>query len=335
MSACIVALRDVGKPWVPVWPAPTLAPWYAGLPMAFEFHTLDVFTETRFAGNGLVVVRGADALTTDVMQAIAREFNLSETVFVSAASNPAHSARMRIFTPTSELPFAGHPTVGTAVLLTMLRNQGASGDMDALVVLEQGIGNIRVGVKLRAGQTPFAEFDAPKLPELQSGLPGAERLAAAIGLLPTEIGFENHQPSRSVAGNAFALIPVASREAMGKAEVHLPHWTAAFADSGIVGAYLYTRECAHNSSAFHARMFAPLHGVPEDPATGSAAVCFAAAIHNFDKLPDGTHRRVIEQGFEMGRPSFMTLTLIVRGGRLESVRLGGHAVRVTSGTLEV
>lgn len=303
--------------------------------MAYTFHTLDVFTENRFAGNGLAVVLDADELNTPQMQAIAREFNQSETVFVMKASNPAHSAKVRIFTPKSELPFAGHPTVGTAILLTLLKAQFGSGEGEALMVLEQGIGNIRVGVKLRTGQAPFAEFDAPKLPELAGHLPGVERLASAIGLLPSEIGFENHHPSRSEAGNAFALIPVATREALGKAEVNLAHWMAAFADAGVVGAYLYTRECVHNSSAFHARMFAPSHGVPEDPATGSAAVCFAGAVLHYDKLPDGIHRRVIEQGFAMGRPSFMTLTLAVRNGRLDTVRLGGQAVRVASGMLEI
>lgn len=303
--------------------------------MTYVFHTLDVFTETRFAGNPLAVVLGADDLTAVQMQAIAREFNLSETVFVMAPENPAHSAKVRLFTPMGELPFAGHPTVGTAILLTVLKGQFTSGDGDALVVLEQPIGNVRVGVKLREGLAPYAEFDAPKLPEISGTLASVERLASAVGLLPNEIGFENHQPSRSVAGSGFALIPVATLDALGKAEVNLPQWTAAFADAGVVGAFLYSRECTHNTSAFHARMFAPTHGINEDPATGSAAVCFAGAVLRFDKLPDGSHRRVIEQGFAMGRPSFMTLTLTVRNGYLDAVRLGGHAVRVTSGTLDV
>ena len=303
--------------------------------MPYAFHTLDVFTENRFAGNPLAVVLEADGLSGAQMQAVAREFNLSETVFVLAAENPAHSARLRIFTPASELPFAGHPTVGTAILLTQLKAQFGSGDGDALMVLETGVGAVRVGVKLRPGLAPFAEFDAPKLPELAGSLPGTERLAAAVGLLPSEIGFENHQPARAAAGNGFALIPVSNREALDQAAVNMSQWTPALADASVVGAFLYTRECVHNTSSFHARMFAPTHGVPEDPATGSAAICFAAAVQRFDTLPDGTHRRVIEQGFAMGRPSLMTLTVTVRGAKLEAVRLGGHAVSVASGTLEV
>ena len=304
--------------------------------MPYAFHTLDVFTATRFSGNPLAVVLDADPLSTAEMQKIARELALSETVFVLAAENPAHSAKMRIFTPTQEVPFAGHPTVGTAILLTVLKGQFSSGEADALVVLEQNVGTVRVGVRLRPGEAPFAEFDAPKLPELAPGsMPGVERLAAAVGLLPSEIGFENHQPSRSAAGNGFALIPVGTLEALGKAKVNRAQWQPAFADAAVIGAFLYTRECVHTNSSFHARMFAPMVGVDEDPATGSAAICLAGAIAHFDRVPDGTHKRIIEQGFAMERPSFMTLSVSVRNGRLETVRLGGHAVRVTSGLIEV
>jgi trans-2,3-dihydro-3-hydroxyanthranilate isomerase len=303
--------------------------------MGLAFHTLDVFTDRRFAGNPLAVVLGADGLSDERMRSVAREFNLSETVFVTTPNNPAHSAKLRIFTPATELPFAGHPTVGTAILLTQLKGQFASGDGDALVLLETGVGTVRVGVKLRPENAAYAEFDAPRLPEVVGTLAGTERIASAIGLLPSEIGFENHHPARAMAGPGFALIPVTTREALGKAEVNMAHWSAAITDAGVVGAFLYCRECVHNTSAFHARMFAPEHGVPEDPATGSAAICLAAALHRFDTLPDGSHRRIIEQGFAMGRPSFMTLTLSVRASRLEAVRLGGHAVRVTSGALEV
>lgn len=303
--------------------------------MALPFYTLDVFTEARFAGNPLAVVLEADGLDMPAMQQIAREFGLSETVFLSKPRNPSHSSCMRIFTPAAEVPFAGHPTVGAAVLLTQLKRQSSSTESDALVLFEQPVGTVRVGVKLRVGTEPYAEFDAPRVPELASGLPANERIASAIGLLPNEIGFANHVPSRVVAGNSFALIPVATLEAMGKVAVNHAHWSAVFADSGILGAFLYTRDCQHTTSSFHARMFAPGLGITEDPATGSAAICLAAAVHRFDKLPDGVHRRIIEQGLEMGRPSFMTLTMVVRNNRLEAVRLGGHAVSVTSGSLDI
>lgn len=301
--------------------------------MRLDFHILDVFTDRRFGGNPLAVVLDAQALTGEQMQSIAREFNQSETVFVLPPQNPAHSAMVRIFTPSRELPFAGHPTVGTAVLLASLKAPG--GDHDALVVLEQTIGTVRVGVKLSASSAAYAEFDAPKLPAEAGTLPPIDRLAAGLDLIPSEIGFENHRPTCYAAGNAFAFIPVASLEAIGRARVSSSHWAGAFQDQGFVGAYLYTRQCEHTTSSFHVRMFAPDAGVPEDPATGSAAVCFAGVIAKFDGLTDGMYRRTIEQGYEMGRPSHIQLGLHVEGGRLATARIGGHAVAVATGTIEV
>jgi trans-2,3-dihydro-3-hydroxyanthranilate isomerase len=307
----------------------------AGAAMRLDYHVLDVFTDKRFGGNPLAVVLDADGLDGERMQAIAREFNLSETVFVLTPQNKAHNARVRIFTPTAELPFAGHPTVGTAALLAQLKSSAQPGPGDALVVLEEGIGTVRVGVRLRSGAAPFAEFDAPKLPEEGAALPPTDRLAGALSLIPAEIGFENHRPSRFAAGHTVAFIPVASLEAIGKARVASHHWETVLKGQGLLGAFLYCRQTVHTTSSFHARFFGPDFGVPEDPATGSAAVGFAGVIQRFDDLPDGQHKRIIEQGFEMGRPSLITLALEVAGGKLHAVRIGGHAVRVAEGTIEV
>ncbi len=175
--------------------------------MRLKFHILDVFTDRRFGGNPLAVVLDAQGSTGEQMQMLAREFNQSETVFVLQPQNAAHSAMIRIFTPSRELPFAGHPTVGAAALLAELK--APSADHDALVVMEQTIGTVRVGVKLRAGLATYAEFDAPKLPAEAGGLPPVDRLAAGLDLIPSEIGFENHKPTCYAAGNAFAFVPVA------------------------------------------------------------------------------------------------------------------------------
>lgn len=303
--------------------------------MQLEFHTLDVFTSQRFGGNPLAIVLGADELDTARMQTIAREFNLSETVFVRRPLNPAHSARVRIFTPTIELPFAGHPTIGTAVLLAELRAPNPGGDHDAIVMLEQAVGNVRVGVRLRAGTAPFAELDAPRKPEEGVGLPTVERMAGALGLIPSEIGLENHRPTRFGAGTTFAFVPVSTLEALRKARVEGTAWATTFTPQKLVGAFLYTRQVEHVTSSFHARMFGPDAGVLEDPATGSAAVAFAGVIQKFDSPSDGTHRRVIEQGFEMGRPSIIDVVLEVTAGKLGGVRIGGHAVRVAEGRITV
>lgn len=301
--------------------------------MPLPYHTLDVFTNRRLAGNPLAVVLDADQLETAQMQAIAREFNLPETVFVLKPLNPAHSARIRIFTPMSEVPFAGHPTIGTAALLAELRLAGLPGNHDQLVALEETVGLVRVGVRMRAGQPTFAEFDAPKLPVQDGALAAVEQIGAALGLMASEIGFANHKPMRFSAGTSFAFVPIASREALARAEVRRPAWDVAFGGQGLVGAYLYTRETVHNASSFNARMFAPDVGIPEDPATGSAAVMFAGVILAFDLLPDGSHRRIIEQGYQMGRPSEVTLSIDVKGGKLHNVRIGGAAIRVAEGQL--
>ena len=302
--------------------------------MQLEFHTLDVFTERRFAGNPLAVVLGAEHLDSERMQTMAREFNLSETVFVLPPVNPAHTARIRIFTPTMELPFAGHPTLGAAVLLAEHRLQGIANDHDSIIVLEETIGLVRVGVRFRAGQVPFAEFDAPKLPEPAGEPPTLERLAAAVGLMPSEIGYSNHRPSQFSAGMPFTFIPVASLQAMANAEVQSSYWPAAFGAAGSGKAYLYCRETLHTSAVFHARMFSPGSGIAEDPATGSAAAAFAGVLQRFDQLLDGVHKRPIEQGYEMGRPSLVELSLEIRKGGLVNVRIGGSVVRVASGRIE-
>jgi trans-2,3-dihydro-3-hydroxyanthranilate isomerase len=306
--------------------------------MRLRFHTLDVFTTTRFAGNPLAVVHDADGLDTARMQTIAREFNLAETVFVMKPDNLAHSAKIRIFTPGTELPFAGHPTVGTAALLADLKMPGGDndGERDALIVLEEKIGVVRVGVRLKGNAHAFAEFDTPKLPELGGAMPPNDMLAGALGLIPNEIGFENHKPVIASAGVPFAFVPVASLEAIARAGVQPLYWSKTFSGGVPQSVYVYCRETVLKSSQFHARMFAPgSMGIPEDPATGSAAAAFAAVIRKFDTPRDGHYAANIEQGFEMGRPSSIALTLEIERGTLHAVRIGGNAVRVSEGTMAV
>ncbi|KAB2849581.1 MAG: PhzF family phenazine biosynthesis protein, partial [Hyphomicrobiaceae bacterium] len=227
------------------------------------------------------------------------------------------------------------PTVGTGVLLAELRAPAGDANHDALVVLEETIGVVRIGVKLRRSSVGFAEFDAPRLPEPVAEAMETNRLAAALGLAPSEIGFENHRPSSFSAGVPMAFVPVSSLSVIAQARPMLQHWALAFAPPGPSTAFLYCRESARATSSFHARMFAPALGVPEDPATGAAAAAFAAVVLKYDDLPDGNHKKTIEQGFEMGRPSLIALEMNVAGRKLTNVRIGGHAVRVSEGVLEV
>ncbi len=303
--------------------------------MPRAYTVLDVFTNTPLAGNPLAVVLDAKGLETAQMQAIARELNLSETVFVLPPENPAHSAEIRIFTPGCELPFAGHPTVGTAILLASNRFADLDSGLDVVEVLKEGIGTVRCGVRLDPAKPGYAEFDAPRLPQPAGTPRDKELIAAALDLEPREIGFENHRPSVYEAGVPFTFVPVADLETITRAQPSMPSWKAAFGDGKDADVFLYCRETLHTESAFHARMFAPLMGVPEDPATGSAAAAFAGVIHAFDGLTDGTHDFRIEQGYEMGRPSTIDLEIDIDKRKIDAMRIGGAAVIVARGELDI
>ena len=303
--------------------------------MSYPYAILDVFTDTALVGNPLAVVMEAADIDDARMQAIAREFNLSETVFVLPPDNRVHSARVRIFTPGRELPFAGHPTVGTAVLLACRKWNEGTGGKEAMIVLEEAVGPVRCGVFVRNERQAHAIFDLPRLPEPVEGELDRQRVGAALGLEPSEIGFENHELSRFSAGLPYSFVPVRDLAAIGRATPQGAHWAAAFGQSSHPNAYLYCRETEGVGHHFHARMFAPTLGIAEDPATGSAAAAFAGVVRRFDGLPTGTHRIVIEQGFEMGRPSLMKLEIDVAGGVIQAARIGGDAVVIAEGLLTV
>lgn len=299
--------------------------------MSRRFVTLDVFTTRPHAGNPLAVVLDSDGLGTEAMQAIAREFNLSETVFVLPPADPAHRAAIRIFTPGQELPFAGHPTVGTAVLLAL--RDAAEGRESALLVLEEKVGSVACAVTCADARAGRATFTLPRLPkELEPAAP-LPLLAGALGLDRRDIGFGAHVPSVFSAGLGFTFVPVATRKALAAIRLDTSLWSQAIRPAGQENAYAYCRETAEAGHHFHARMFAPGLGVAEDPATGSAVAAFAGAVMRFDQPGDGTHRFVIEQGYEMGRPSQIELTLTVAGGALASATIGGGAVVMSEGAL--
>ncbi len=303
--------------------------------MTLHYEVFDVFTDRPLAGNSLAVVYDADDLPPERMQAIAAEFNLSETVFVMKPANPSHSAAIRIFMPRGELPFAGHPTVGAAVAIAS-RRYGTEDKLSALVVLEEKIGPVRCAVR-REAKRSYAEFDVPKLPA-QLGLDlDKAAIAAALGFGPHEIGFENHQISAWSAGVPYVCVPVCNLDAIGKAAVDPSLWLQIdLLGNGLhISPYLYCRETVHASAHFHARMFAPWDGIAEDPATGSAAAAFAGAVVTFDKPGNGLHAIRIEQGVEMGRPSFIDVAMDFAHGALAAARIGGHAVKIAAGSLLV
>ncbi|BBE74589.1 PhzF family phenazine biosynthesis protein [Oharaeibacter diazotrophicus] len=300
--------------------------------MPRRYAVLDVFTDRPLAGNPLAVVLDGDGLEPARMQAIAAEFNLSETVFVLPPSRPGVSAKVRIFTPAKELPFAGHPTVGTAVLLATDRLDGVTRETDAMVVLEEEIGIVRCGAVIAPGRAGRAVFDLPKLPEEKPFHGDVGLAASALGLDRGDIGFENHVPSVFGVGHPFVFVPIRDRAAMARIRRDMTVWAGAFGAPGI-NIFVYTRDCAHQDGDFHARMFAPELGIGEDPATGSAAASFAGVVMRFDGSPEGERRLILEQGYEMGRPSRIELEITVEKGRLAGARIGGAAVIVARGEL--
>ena len=293
-----------------------------------DFHTLDVFTSTAFTGNPLAVVLGAGSLSTAQMQTLTREFNLSETIFVLRPENPAHTAKVRIFHPTGELPFAGHPTIGCAILLAEMAH---SGDFDVTITLEEIAGLVPVDVS-RKGADISAEFTAPAIPfAFESGEISDEMAAAALGLMAQDIGFDEHKPRNLQGGPKFVFIPIANRAALSKAQVVNPAFQEFTKIAKNEAVYVYCRD----KNGFNARMFAPKHGMPEDPATGAASAIFAAQLLKAGELAEGSNVFLLRQGEDMGRPSQIGLTVELALGKIKAVRIKGTAVHISTGNITV
>lgn len=297
------------------------------------FHVYDVFTDRIYAGNPLAIVEEAGALSTAQMQAMARQFNLSETIFVMPPRDPAHTARVRIFFPTAEIPFAGHPTLGCALHLAALQaGGGAATGGEIEIVLEEEAGRVPVRV-WQDGESRIGQFTAPVLPERMAWDRPVTDVAAALGLSPDEIGLPGHKPALRKGGPSFLYVPVASLEALGRAAPHAPAWGAVVDVDGNDAAYLYTPD-PDRPGGYRARMFAPRGGIPEDPATGSASAIFAGQLMDAGALGEGVTAVPLRQGVEMGRPSDIGLEADVAGGRLVAVRVSGRAVKVAEGRIE-
>ena len=299
--------------------------------MQRRFAILDVFTDTVMTGNQLGVVYDSDELDTAAMQTIAREFNFSETIFLGTSQLPECSARIRIFTPASELPFAGHPTVGAAIIVA--RETGLDKSGQGVIILEEGVGPVRCTVQFD-GQSAFAEFALPKVAERHETAGSLEMAAAALNLDVRDIGFDDHVHSSFNGGLPYELVPVNSLDAVGRAQPIMQYWNQGFGTDEHCSVYVYCRETRSGDNQFHARMFAPDAGIPEDPATGSAVASFAGAIASFEGLPDGSHKFRIEQGMEMGRPSLILLEIDMAGGKMTAGRIGGNAVVFATGKIE-
>lgn len=301
--------------------------------MGLKFHILDVFTDKAYGGNQLAVIEDAGGLDAGQMQAITKEFGFSETVFLQPSQNPLAEARLRIFTPSHEIPFAGHPTVGVAVLLGVKKANSNGCSSNALIMLEEEIGLVRSVVSLDAGKTPYGEFDAPKMPVVYEDVPEVDLVADALGLSVMDIGFENHTLYSAGLGTRFMFVPLRNIAIVRQVAPDFTYWEQAFGSYGPLGVYAYCRHGVEDDVGFHARMFAPALGVMEDAATGSAAVAFATVIDKFESAPSQQYETMIEQGYEIGRPSRIKLEVEFEDKHMRAVRIGGHAVQVGEGTL--
>ena len=299
----------------------------------FEFLTCDVFTDKRFGGNQLAVFPDASGIDPSLYQSIAREFNFSETTFVLPPKDPKHTRHVRIFTPGGELQFAGHPTVGTAFVLATIGEIKLTG-AETKIVLEEGVGPVPVTIRGENGTPGFAELTIAKLPEYRTG-PSAPDLARALSLDAGVVLSGEFSPEAASCGTWFLMVPLRNRAALTKARVRLDVFEQVLKGFITDMVYLFCTEPELAGSQYRARMYAPTIGVPEDPATGSAAAGFGGYIAKRDKRLDGTLKWRVEQGFEMGRPSILDIEVDKKAGAVTSIRVGGNSVLVTRGELIV
>ena len=298
--------------------------------MRARFHTLDVFTDRAFGGNPLAVFPDADGIAPALMQRIAREMNLSETVFVLwDAPPPGTDCRARIFTPAVELPFAGHPTVGTAYLLAMLGKVRAEGGA-ARVVLGEEVGPVPVEVRMEDGRPVFAILSAARMPEVGPEPPPPDVVARLLSLDAAELG-GSLGTAYATSGVPWLFVSVRDRAALGRARVDRAAWERHLADAWGPHLYVVTDD-AVDGATLQARMFGPALGIVEDPATGGAVTALAALLARRDGAR-GTQRWVVDQGVEMGRPSRLFVEADGDGVRLVAVRVGGACVPISEGEM--
>lgn len=292
--------------------------------MKLNYLLLDVFTKERLEGNPLAVVMKADTLLDGQMQVIASEFNLSETVFICKPRLDRHSAHVRIFTPAVELPFAGHPTVGAAVVLGLQARSTA-------VRIEEEIGLITCVIEQADKRSAFARFALPQLPKPAGEAPDVAAMAATLGLAPEEIGCGPYRPAVYSAGVLFYLVPVRDAATLRKVKLERRGWNDVF-PLGHNSVYVFTETPNEPENRFAARMFAPGMGLGEDPGTGAAAAALIGLLS--EHSPDGQTEFVLRQGVEMGRPSRIHIQYRKAGGVLTHGGIGGHAVILGEGVLD-
>ncbi|MFA6169048.1 MAG: PhzF family phenazine biosynthesis protein [Gemmatimonadaceae bacterium] len=297
-----------------------------------RYITTDVFSGVRFGGNQLAVIPDASGIPEELLLPICREFNYSETTFLYPPEHPGHTRRVRIFTPGGEVPFAGHPTVGTAVVLAATGaiplSEGAT-----RIVLEEQVGPVPVVIRGVHAGGGWAQLSAAKLPEIGPPVPSRSMLAKMLGLGTDDILATSERPQAVSCGLPFLIVPLSSVAAVGRARVSVDRWEETLANAWASMIWVYAADAEGGDRHYRARMFAPGISVPEDPATGSAAVTFAGYLAARARTRTGTLAWTIDQGVEMGRPSRLEIEADKADGTVTALRVGGEAVLVSEGLM--
>ena len=300
--------------------------------MRARFYTLDVFTDRTFGGNPLAVFPDASKIPETALQSIALELNLSETVFVYPPTDPKHTRRVRIFTPVCEMPFAGHPTVGCAFALAALGEIPLEGE--ARIVLEELVGPVPVLVRGEFKKPAFAQLSVAKLPETGPPSPGRTHLAEMLSIDPSDILGGMTAPQGISCGYPFLMVPLRDLEAVRRARVRMEQWDAALKSYWAPDVMVFARD-AEREGVIRARVFVPSQGIIEDPATGSAVAALGGYLAARESAASGSFSYVVEQGFEIKRPSILELEVDKAEGEVTAVRVGGSAVMVSEGMMDV
>lgn len=298
--------------------------------MRVPYITADVFTDRAFGGNQLAVFPDASQIDPALMQPIAREFNFSETTFVLPAADPANTARVRIFTPGGELPFAGHPTVGTAHVLASMGAIKLTGETTR-IVFEEIAGPVPVSIRARNGTPEFCQLTAAKRPEVGPTSPSREKLADLLSLPVESLRDGMWSPQVVSCGMPFLFIPLVDKAAVARATLKSDRLKDTLHGHGTTEVFVFSEDAERPGSQVHSRMFAPAIGIAEDPATGGAAVALAGYLAARKPERDGTFKWVIEQGFEMGRPSILEAEADKENGAVVQTRVGGSTILMTDG----